>query len=152
MSIRLNKAIRELNIGLQTAVEFLESKKNLGEITADQNFKLNDEQYRALVEAFKQDAEVRNEAEKLFQKKPKEKKHAPEQKAQHTESLLEKSGIQQFKPVGKIDLDKLGNQRLLPSARSLRKNQSLLLQRWRNQQLQRLRLQKRHQRQQSLLR
>ena len=74
MSIRLNKAIRELNIGLQTAVEFLESKKNLGEITADQNFKLNDEQYRALVEAFKQDAEVRNEAEKLFQKKPKEKK------------------------------------------------------------------------------
>jgi translation initiation factor IF-2 len=108
MSIRLNKAIRELNIGLQTAVEFLESKKNLGEITADQNFKLNDEQYRALVEAFKQDAEVRNEAEKLFQKKPKEKKHAPEQKAQHTESLLEKSGIQQFKPVGKIDLDKLG--------------------------------------------
>ena len=108
MSIRLNKAIRELNIGLQTAVEFLESKKNLGEITADQNFKLNDEQYRALVEAFKQDAEVRNEAEKLFQKKPKEKKHAPELKAQHTESLLEKSGIQQFKPVGKIDLDKLG--------------------------------------------
>ena len=108
MSIRLNKAIRELNIGLQTAVEFLESKKNLGEITADQNFKLNDEQYRALVEAFKQDAEVRNEAEKLFQKKPKEKKHAPEQKVQHTESLLEKSGIQQFKPVGKIDLDKLG--------------------------------------------
>ena len=60
------------------------------------------------MEAFKQDAEVRNEAEKLFQKKPKEKKHAPEQKAQHTESLLEKSGIQQFKPVGKIDLDKLG--------------------------------------------
>ncbi len=108
MSIRLNKALRELNIGLQTAVEFLESKKNLGEIAADQNFKLNDEQYRALVEAFKQDAEVRNEAEKLFQKKPKEKKHAPEQKAQHTESLLEKSGIQQFKPVGKIDLDKLG--------------------------------------------
>lgn len=28
MSIRLNKALRELNIGLQTAVEFLENKKN----------------------------------------------------------------------------------------------------------------------------
>ena len=108
MSIRLNKAIRELNIGLQTAVEFLESKKNLGEVTADLNFKLSEQQYNALVEAFKQDAEVRNEAEKLFQKKPKEKKHASEQKAQPAESLLEKSGIQQFKPVGKIDLDKLG--------------------------------------------
>lgn len=108
MSIRLNKAIRELNIGLQTAVEFLESKKNLGEVTADLNFKLSEQQYNALVEAFKQDAEVRNEAEKLFQKKPKEKKHASEQKAQPAESLLEKSGIQQFKPVGKIDLDNLG--------------------------------------------
>ena len=29
MSIRLNKALRELNIGLQTAVEFLENKKEL---------------------------------------------------------------------------------------------------------------------------
>ena len=28
MSIRLNKALRELNIGLQTAVEFLEKKVN----------------------------------------------------------------------------------------------------------------------------
>ena len=32
MSIRLNKAIRELNIGLQTAVEFLEKKPELGEV------------------------------------------------------------------------------------------------------------------------
>ena len=29
MSIRLNKALRELNIGLQTAVEFLEKKKRI---------------------------------------------------------------------------------------------------------------------------
>lgn len=28
MSIRLNKALRELNIGLQTAVEFLEREAN----------------------------------------------------------------------------------------------------------------------------
>ena len=28
MSIRLNKAIREVNVGLQTAVEFLESDLN----------------------------------------------------------------------------------------------------------------------------
>lgn len=30
MSIRLNKALRELNIGLQTAVEFLEKETNWG--------------------------------------------------------------------------------------------------------------------------
>ena len=49
MSIRLNKAIRELNIGLQTAVEFLEKKPELGEVKSDLNFKLSDEQYHALV-------------------------------------------------------------------------------------------------------
>ena len=74
MSIRLNKVIRELNIGLQTAVEFLQKKPELGEVKSDLNFKLNEAQHKALVEAFKQDAEVRNEAEKLFVKKPKEKK------------------------------------------------------------------------------
>ena len=42
MSIRLNKAIRELNIGLQTAVEFLEKRKELGEVRSDPNFKLSD--------------------------------------------------------------------------------------------------------------
>jgi len=53
MSIRLNKAIRELNIGLQTAVEFLEKKQELGEVKSDLNFKLSDGQYNALVGAFK---------------------------------------------------------------------------------------------------
>ena len=32
MSIRLNKALRELNIGLQTAVEFLEKRSELEEV------------------------------------------------------------------------------------------------------------------------
>ena len=68
MSIRLNKALRELNIGLQTAVEFLEKKSELGEVKPELSFKLNDDQYGALVEAFKQDAEVRNQAEKIFRK------------------------------------------------------------------------------------
>ena len=107
MSIRLNKALRELNIGLQTAVEFLEKKSELGEVKAEPSFKLNDEQYAALVDAFKQDAAVRNEAEKLF-KKPKEKKRVAEKKKKENhraESLLESSKRQQYKPLGKIDLD-----------------------------------------------
>ena len=74
MSIRLNKAIRELNIGLQTAVEFLKKKSDLGEVRDDLSFKLNDAQYNALVEEFKSDKEVRSQAEKLFPKHPKEKK------------------------------------------------------------------------------
>ena len=108
MSIRLNKALRELNIGLQTAVEFLEKKNELGEVKSDLSYKLSEGQYNALVEAFKQDAEVRSEAEKLFQKKPKDKKRAPEVKENRAENLLESSNQQRFKPVGKIDLDSIG--------------------------------------------
>ena len=108
MSIRLNKALRELNIGRQTAVDFLQKKSELGEVKDDLSFKLNDAQYQALVEAFKQDAAVRSEAEKLFQKKPKEKKRAPEVKEKRAESLLESSNQQVYKQVGKIDLDSVG--------------------------------------------
>ena len=115
MSIRLNKALRELNIGLQTAVEFLEKRNELGEVKAELNFKLSDEQYKALSDAFSQDKEVRNQAEKLFTKKTKEKKRAPEPKENRAESILESSRQQQYKPLGKIDLDSVGK---APAAQS----------------------------------
>ena len=108
MSIRLNKALRELNIGLQTAVEFLEKKSELGEVKPEPSFKLNDEQYNALVAAFQQDKEVRNQAEKLQQKKPKEKKRSLDAKEHRAETLLTQPSQQQYKPLGKIDLDNLG--------------------------------------------
>ena len=106
MGIRLNKALTELNIGLQTAVDFLKNKKGLGEIKDNANLttKISDEQYQALVKEFKGDKDVKNEAEKIFAKKAKEKKE--EKKVTKGEELLEKR--QQFKPVGKIDLDSVG--------------------------------------------
>ena len=116
MSIRLNKALRELNIGLQTAVEFLEKRNELGEVKAELNFKLSDEQYKALNDAFSQDKEVRNQAEKLFTKKTKEKKRAPEPKENRAESILESSRQQQYKPLGKIDLDSVGKAPVAQSA------------------------------------
>ena len=103
MSIRLNKAIRELNIGLQTAVEFLEKKPELGEVKNELNFKLSEDQYKALVGAFNNDKEVKKDAAKLLQKKTKEKKGA----ADHKGETILKAERQQYKPVGKIDLDQL---------------------------------------------
>ncbi len=106
MSIRLNKAIKELNIGLQTAVEFLEKKNLSGDETLTANTKLTEEQYHALTENFKQDAQVRTEAEKLFQKKQQKEKKPVAQPVDHSgESLLKSK--QQYKPLGKIDLDGL---------------------------------------------
>ena len=105
MSIRLNKALRELNIGLQTAVEFLEKKSELGEVKAEPSFKLSDAQYAALQGAFQQDKEVRSQAEKLLQKKPKEKKTKEDNNAQGSPKSASR---QQYKPLGKIDLDSVG--------------------------------------------
>ena len=108
MSIRLNKAIRELNIGLQTAVEFLEKKSHLGEVRADLSFKLNDEQYEALRDQFQKDKEVRTQAEKLFQKHPKEKKKPAEPQKVEKATTETEAKAQQFKPLGKIDLSSFG--------------------------------------------
>ena len=106
MSVRLNKAIRELNIGLQTAVEFLEKKPNLGEVKPEMSFKLSDAQYSALVEAFKKDKEVKVDANKLFPKKSKEKE---KRKSEHrAEPKAESAKHQKYTPLGKIDLDSIG--------------------------------------------
>ena len=121
MSIRLNKAIKELNIGVQTAADFLEKKYGL-EGAANPNLKLTDEQYDALKTEFSTDAAVRTQADKLSQKQKEKKapadndKKAPadnEKKAQadsetNDEPATEAPARQQFKPLGKIDLDAVG--------------------------------------------
>ena len=110
MSIRLNKVLTELNIGLQTAVDFLKNKKSLGEIRDDANVntKISDEQYGALVAQFKGDKDIKNEAEKMFAKKGKDKK--AEKKSSSANGLV--TQVPKFKPVGKIDLDNLGKQQV----------------------------------------
>lgn len=109
MSIRLNKAIRELNIGLQTAVEFLRKRSDLGEVKEELSFKLSDSQYNALVEAFKSDKEVRSQAEKLLLKHPKEKKRQSDgNKERRADNAVRSAKPQKYTPLGKIDLDSLG--------------------------------------------
>ena len=96
----------ELNIGLQTAVDFLKNKRSLGEIRDDANLstKISDEQYHALVAQFKGDKDIKNEAEKMFAKKGKDKKS--DKKVTSANNLV--TQVQKFKPVGKIDLDTVG--------------------------------------------
>lgn len=85
-------------------MEFLEKKPELGEVKSDLNFKLSEEQYKALVGAFKNDQEVKKDAAKLFQKKPKEKKSSGNN---HKAEAILDSGRPKYKPVGKIDLGQL---------------------------------------------
>ena len=106
MSIRLNKAIRELNIGLQTAVEFLEKRPELGEVKGDQNFKLSDEQFKALEKEFKPDQVVKNDAAKIFQKKQKDKVRTKKAFEPKKETVT-KQELPKIKTLGKIDLEQL---------------------------------------------
>ena len=84
-------------------MEFLEKKPELGEVKNELNFKLSEGQYSALVDAFNNDKEVKKDAAKLLQKKTKEKKSS----AEHKGEAVMKAERQQYKPVGKIDLDQL---------------------------------------------
>ena len=117
MGVRLNKVLSELNIGLQTAVDFLKKKSNLGEVKDDvsPNTKITDEQYEALVGEFKGDKAVKTQADMIFTKKVKEKKVEKVEKAMtKTDEMLEQRP--QFKPVGKIDLENIGKPKPEPKA------------------------------------
>ena len=122
MGVRLNKVLSELNIGFETAVEFLKKRSELGEIKDDAtpNTKITDEQYDALVDEFNTDKAVKNKAEQLFIKKVKDKKaekatastSRPEKAVVTADELLEHRP--QFKAVGKIDLDAIGKAKAKP--------------------------------------
>ena len=106
MGVRLNKVLTELNIGLQTAVDYLK-KKNLGDITdATVNTKISDEQYNALVKEFKGDKDVKTQAGMMFPKK--DKKAKPEHKSEPAVAQTKEEAKQTFTPLGKIDLSTVG--------------------------------------------
>ena len=116
MSIRLNKAIKECNVGLQTAVEFLQ-KKGFTDVEEDLNAKISDEQYQELLKEFKPDSVLKNQANLMLQQQ-KEARAAKEQareearaaKAAAEAAAREAATVEAQKPafkvVGKIDLDK----------------------------------------------
>ena len=112
MGVRLNKVLSELNIGLQTAVDFLRKKNSLGEVKDDAtpNTKISDRQYEALVSEFKGDKDIKKKAELMFPKKKKEEKSEPT-----VVTTDYKEPRQLFKPLGKIDLDSLNRR---PSAQA----------------------------------
>ena len=90
MPVRLNKALKELNIGINTAAEFLQKK---GKILEDVsiNYKLTDEQYELLVSAFGADKSKHEEIKLVNQKrKEKEQKERDERREQQQKEKEEK--------------------------------------------------------------
>ncbi|MBQ6191552.1 MAG: translation initiation factor IF-2 [Bacteroidaceae bacterium] len=108
MSIRLNKVTKEFNIGLQTAVDFLQ-KKGFSEVEANPNYKITEEQYAQLQSEFSSDKGLRNEATQLIQQHSggtkKERKEAPKPKPVE-EVQIEAPKMEGPKILGRIDLNK----------------------------------------------
>lgn len=64
MNIRLNKVIRELNVGIERVVDFLREKGF--DVKANPNEKISDEQYEMLKEKFGDDKNLRKKADELI--------------------------------------------------------------------------------------
>ena len=111
MSIRLNKVTKECNVGLQTAVEFLQ-KKGFSDVEANPNTKISDEQYQMLVAEFKKDKGLRDDAAAVSRKRQHKEKKAtialPEEKPVEIKTATEARLGKGLKVVGHIDLDNLG--------------------------------------------
>ncbi len=119
MSIRLNKALKEFNIGKDTAVEFLAKKGH--EIESNPNTKLSDEQYDLLRREFKKDEEVRRKATELSQGRQQEKKEKKAQKSERRTTEEVKTVVPedlrpQIKIKGQVDLDAPANVEAAPEA------------------------------------
>lgn len=113
-NIRLNQVIRELNISLERAVEFLASKGI--EVEARPTTKISGDVYDVLLDGFKADRKNKKASEEISEEKRKEKeemREAIEKKREHEREEEEakhdvvkaKADKLEIKSVGKIDLD-----------------------------------------------
>ncbi|MDG1973442.1 MAG: translation initiation factor IF-2 [Flavobacteriaceae bacterium] len=110
---RLNKVLREFNISLDRAVEFLASHDH--EIDARPTTKISSDQYNLLLNEFRSDKSSKVESHDLSEEKRKEKEELRLKfEKEQEERLIAKKTIIQAKAeinkpvqIGKIDLDKL---------------------------------------------
>ena len=119
MTIRLNKVTRDLNVGITTVVEFLQKKGYA--IETNPNTKITDEQYDLLVKEFSTDKDLKLKTERFIQERQSkdrnkasvsidgyDKETQEKPKAEEVVKTVVPEDVRpKFKPVGKIDLDKL---------------------------------------------
>ena len=67
MTIRLNKVTRDLNVGITTAVEFLQKKGFT--VEANPNTKITDEQFELLKKEFSTDKDLKIKSERFSQER-----------------------------------------------------------------------------------
>ena len=105
--IRLNKVARDLNVGIQTLIDFLQ-KHGYGDETFTPNTQIDDKQHALLQREFNVDKNVKEGADKMLHVRQHKEKPA-QRKVEAEGELIKTEEVKrpQFKAVGKIDLDAL---------------------------------------------
>ena len=120
MTIRLNKVTRDLNVGITTAVEFLQKKGFT--VEANPNTKITDEQFEMLKKEFSNDKDLKIKSERFSQERHSSKernkaaaRHAAhenndapnsgKEKMEEIKTVLPEDKLPKFKVLGKIDLN-----------------------------------------------
>lgn len=109
MPIKISKAVKDLNIGMQTARDFL--KKNEIEVDDNINARISDEAYNLLIQKFKPAMQQKKAAEQIILDRKEEKaaQAAEKKRREAEESKTVEVAIQKPKVLGKIELDAKGN-------------------------------------------
>ena len=109
---RLGKVAKDLNIGKQRAIEFLEKKGC--PIEDDLNAKLTEEQYALLLKEFSSDKNLKIETDKRQAEREKIKERNREEQLKKmpkapevVETVVPEDAKPHFTPIGKMDLDAL---------------------------------------------
>ena len=116
MGVRINKVLKEFNVGLQTVIDFL-AKKGFT-VKNDMNAKLTDEQYQIIKNEFCSDKNLRNKADILISQRHTEKdkkSFQPKKSAEEIKTEIPEDSKLQIKPVGKIDLSRVGKPATAPT-------------------------------------
>ena len=129
MTIRLNKVARDLNVGIATAVDFLQKKGY--SVEANPNTKITEEQYAELVKEFNKDKDLKIKSEKIIQERQNKEKNKASVSIDDiaddvvkAETVAAEEVRQKFKPIGKIDLDSLNKRKSKPSMPESSKNEA----------------------------
>lgn len=115
-TIRISKVLSELNIGLETAIDFLASQKQ--EVEHNRNAKIDQGQYEMLTQQFATDKSSKDKAETLIQQKREEKEAIQAEREQSKPEVIRATAtIGGLKLAGKIDLatNKRGDQVTAPA-------------------------------------
>mgnify|MGYP001405977415 FL=1 len=130
---RLNKVLREFNISLDRAVEFLAT--NGHEIEARPTTKISSDQYNLLLQEFQSDKSSKVESHGLSEEKRKEKEQLRLQlEKEQEEKLIAKKALIEAKvnvkkpvQVGKIDLEMLNQKKAKKETETSTKKEEIVL-------------------------